>query len=175
MNIRLKRTPGIFLLGFMGCGKTTVGRILAEQLGWAFVDLDDEIEAAEKMSISEIFRLRGEPLFRMIEREALVARVRLIQRGSPHVIALGGGAYADTSSQDFLRDNGVSVWLDCPLEIVERRVAQATHRPLAHDLEAFRKLYGERVDSYSRADYRVQIVNDDPAAAVAEIRGLPLF
>jgi shikimate kinase len=149
--------------------------MLAEELGWTFVDLDDEIEAAEKMSISEIFRSRGEPLFRMIEREALVARVRLIQRGSPHVVALGGGAYVDPASQEFLRENGVTVWLDCPLEIVEKRVAQATHRPLAHDLEAFRKLYGERVDAYSHADYRVQIVNDDPATAVAEIRSLPLF
>jgi shikimate kinase len=175
MNIRLKRTPGIYLLGFMGCGKTTVGRMLAEQLGWNFVDLDEEIEAAEQMSISEIFRMRGEPLFRMIEREALLARVRLIQRGSPHVVALGGGAYADASSQELLRENGVSVWLDCPLDIVERRVANATHRPLARDTETFRKLFNERLESYARADYRIPIVSDDPAAAVAEIRGLPLF
>ena len=71
MILKLKRTPGIFLTGFMGCGKTTVGRALADELGWTFADLDEEIEAREKTTIAEIFDTHGEAAFREIETEVL--------------------------------------------------------------------------------------------------------
>ena len=84
MNIRLKRTPGLYLVGFMGCGKTTIGRLAAARLGWSFADLDDDIEAAEGATISEIFAKRGEAEFRRIEAEALRARVCEIATRPPH-------------------------------------------------------------------------------------------
>ena len=89
MNLILKRTPAIYLVGFMGSGKTTVGRLLAERLGWSFVDLDDNIEARERMPIAEIFETRGEPAFRAIEAEVLRGLVQAVKAGRPLVIALG--------------------------------------------------------------------------------------
>ena len=92
MILKLKRTPGIYLVGFMGSGKSTIGRLLAERIGWHFVDLDAEIEAAQSMSILEIFETRGEAEFRRFERETLRQHVRAIECGRPAVLALGGGA-----------------------------------------------------------------------------------
>ena len=81
MNLRLKQTPGIYLLGFMASGKSTVGRHLAHRLGWSFFDLDDEIEAAEKTTIAHIFDTRGEAEFRRIESEMLAQHIRSIEHG----------------------------------------------------------------------------------------------
>jgi shikimate kinase len=175
MNLKLKRTPGIYLVGFMGSGKTTIGRLLADRLGWHFSDIDEEIEAAENVAISEIFDTRGETEFRRIEQEAIAAHVRAIERGRPTVIALGGGAFAQETNRSLVSDNGITIWLDCPFEIVERRVAQAAHRPLARDPVKFAELYQARREPYSRADYRIPIENDDPAGPVEAICRLPLF
>jgi shikimate kinase len=175
MILKLKRTPGIYLVGFMGCGKTTVGRLLADQLGWHFVDMDEYIEAQEKMAIFEIFEMRGEQAFRQIETEALRVRVRAIEAGRPSVLALGGGAYVQPANYDLLHDRGVTLWLDCPFEVVKARVEQATHRPLARDPQRFRQLFDERQAAYGRADYRIPIESDDPDKAVQAILQLPLF
>ena len=93
MNLKLKRTPGIYIIGFMGSGKTTIGRMLADEIGWRFADLDDDIEHTQHRSISEIFKTDGEEEFRRIEFQAIQQRVRSICRGTPTVLALGGGAY----------------------------------------------------------------------------------
>src|SRR5689334_12761274 len=93
MVLKLKRTPGIYLVGFMGCGKSTVGRALADEIGWTFLDLDEEIERQQGRSISGIFEKEGEPSFREIESAVLKEKVKLVDRGRPHVIALGGGAF----------------------------------------------------------------------------------
>ena len=175
MITKLKRTPGIYMVGFMACGKSTVGRLLADRLGWAFADVDDDIEARRRISISEIFDTLGEPAFRDLEHQALLARVRDIERGVPCVLALGGGAYAQPRNFELVRDNGVTIWLDCPFAIVERRVAAATHRPLARDAAKFAGLYATRREAYARADYRVEIAGDDPEVSVQAILALPLF
>ena len=175
MILKLKRTPGIYLAGFMGCGKTTIGRSLADHLGWTFFDLDDEIERRENHSISQIFETRGEAEFRQVETAALQERVRAVERGRPQVIALGGGAFLTEANFQLVTNNGVSVWLDCPLERIERRIAGHNHRPLARDPDAFRKLFEERRAGYQRADYRIDVDSDDCAAAVAQILALPLF
>jgi len=175
MILKLKQTPGIYLVGFMGSGKSTIGRLLAERLGWHFVDLDDDIEAAAGMRIREIFDTRGEAEFRRMEREAMHLRVRAIERGWPCVLALGGGAIIAAENYEMVADNGVMVWLDCPLEMVQRRVASGTHRPLARDPEEFGRLYEARRASYERADYRIAIEGDDPMAAVEAVLHLPLF
>jgi len=173
--IRLKRTPGIYLVGFMGSGKTTIGRLLAERIEWPFVDLDDDIEASRGMTIGEIFATLGEEEFREVERAALEARVRRVQRGVPIILALGGGAYAQFGVPDLLAGNGVTVWLDCPLEVAARRVASFSHRPLARDPERFAALYAERQTAYSRADYRIDSSSDEPRTAVEQILSLDLI
>ncbi|HSP66333.1 MAG TPA: shikimate kinase [Bryobacteraceae bacterium] len=175
MILKLKRTPGIFLVGFMGSGKSTVGRALAEELGWGFADLDEDIEKREGMSVSQIFETRGEAGFRQAETAALQQRVRSVEGGKPCVIALGGGAFLSDENFQMVSNNGVSVWLDCPFSTVEKRVASETHRPLARDPERLRELFAKRRPGYERADYCVHVESDDAAAVAAKILALPLF
>jgi len=179
MILKLKRTPGIYLVGFMGSGKSTVGRALAEELGWGFADLDEDIEKREGMSISQIFDTRGEAEFRKAETAALRERVRSIERGKACVVALGGGAFLSDENFDIVSNNGVSVWLDCPFSTVERRLAgqhiEYNHRPLARDPEKLRELFAVRRTGYERADYCIPVDTDDAAATAAKIVALPLF
>jgi shikimate kinase len=156
----------IFVVGFMGAGKSTVGRALAAHLGWYFIDLDEEIEAAEGAKISDIFAERGEPEFRRLEAEVLK---RLLASARDVVIALGGGAYTIAANRELLRCHGTTIWLDCPFDVVQRRVAQATHRPLARDPERFAALYHARREHYSQADHRIPIESDDPEVTLASI------
>jgi len=175
MILKLKSTPGIYLVGFMGSGKSTIGRLLADRLGWHFIDLDEEIEAAQGMSISRIFETRGETEFRRLEHEAMRARVHTIECGRPTVLALGGGAFVQPENYALVENNGITIWLDCPFEMVRRRVEGAPDRPLARDAESFARLYEARRESYKRADFRIAVEGDDPAAAVEAVLRLPLF
>jgi shikimate kinase len=175
MILKLKRTPGIYLVGFMGSGKSTVGRALADELGWNFLDLDEEIEREQGATIASIFDQRGESEFRRIESEALHRCVRSVQSGHPRVISLGGGAFLQNENLDLVTNNGVSVWLDCPLPVIERRIASFNHRPLARDPNHLRHLYEVRREGYSRADFRIDTDDDDAVATVARILALPLF
>jgi shikimate kinase len=178
MNLKLKRTPGIYIVGFMASGKSTIGRHLAHRLGWDFYDTDDEIEKAEKVAIAEIFAGRGEAEFRRIERDILAQHVRWIERGRPAVVALGGGAFVEPVTRDLLSNNGISVWLDCPFHVVERRVRQEPHarvRPLAADPRKFASLYESRRESYSLADVRVPVETDEAERVVDAILALPEF
>jgi shikimate kinase len=177
MILKLKRTPGIYVVGFMASGKSTVGRHLAHRLGWNFYDIDHEIESAERVTIAELFAARGEAEFRRIENEILKQHVRWIERGRPAVLALGGGAFAEEANRSLVADNGISVWLDCAFEIVQRRVAQqhAPVRPLAFDPERFAALYHSRREAYRLADVRVEISSDDPEQTVDAILAHPVF
>ncbi len=175
MNLRLKRTPGLYLVGFMGSGKSTIGRALAHRLGWSFFDIDDEIEAAEKVTIAELFDSRGEPEFRRIESAILRQHVKWVERGRPAVIALGGGAFIESANRELTMSNGLAIWLDCPFETVKRRVAGASHRPLARDPEKFAALFQARRETYALSDIHIPIDCDDPAAAVEAILAHPLF
>ncbi|MCC7496786.1 MAG: shikimate kinase [Bryobacterales bacterium] len=175
MNLLLKRTPGIYLVGFMGAGKTTIGRRLAARLGWSFVDLDLDIECCAAQRISEIFEQQGEARFRELEHEALKKRVQAISAGSATVLALGGGAFAEPRTAALLEDHGATIWLDCPFDKVQERVARTSHRPLARDPVRFRQLYEERLETYRRADYRVPIETDECSETVDRILRLPLF
>jgi shikimate kinase len=175
MILKLKRTPGIYLVGFMASGKTTIGQLLAHELGWSFADLDQDIEAEQKLSISGIFDSRGEEEFRKLEKEAIARRVREVERGKPTVLALGGGAFLDEKNQTLLHDRGITIWLDCSFPRVCGRVEGTSHRPLARDPEKFEQLYQQRRAAYQKAEYRIEIDSDDPAAIVAAILKLPIF
>jgi shikimate kinase len=174
MILKLKRTPGIYLTGFMASGKTTIGRALADELGWMFVDLDEDIEKRAGMPVSEIFDRCGEAAFRELESKLLRERVKQIEYGRPHVIALGGGTFLSDDNFELISNNGITLWLDCEYPRICERLAGQSHRPLARDPEKMKQLFETRREFYSRADYRID-VEDDPAAAVARILGLPLF
>jgi shikimate kinase len=175
MILKLKRTPGIFLVGFMGSGKSTVGRALADELGWSFVDLDEEIERRENASIGELFEVQGEDGFREIEAALVRERVRNVQNGRPQVISLGDGAILSEENFDLISNNGVIVWLDCEFSHVERRIGGETRRPLLRDPEKLRELFESRRDSYARAEYRIHIADDDSRSVVSRILALGLF
>lgn len=175
MIAKLKRTPGLYLVGFMASGKTTVGRGLADALGWNFADTDEDIEAQQSATISEIFDQRGEEVFRTLETQTILSRVRMVERGRPTVVVLGGGAFVQQANFELLENNGVTVWLDCPLPIILQRVGQSSHRPLARDPAKLKLLYEQRRAAYARADFRIEITGNDPAAAVESILRLPIF
>jgi shikimate kinase len=175
MNLRLKRTPAIYLVGFMGSGKTTIGRLLADRLGWQFVDLDAEVEAGAGMPIARIFETRGEPEFRRLEHEALRGHVQQVERGRPAILALGGGAFIEQANFALCENNGISIWLDVSLELAKRRVRACGERPLARDARRFAELYAARRAGYARADFAIPIESDDPAPALDAILALPIW
>lgn len=175
MTLKLKRTPGLYLVGFMGSGKSTVGRSLSEELGWCFFDIDQEIEAEQHCTIAQIFAERGEPAFREIESEILRRRVMHIEAGNPCVVALGGGAFVHQPNWEIIENNGVTVWLDCPLEIIHTRLGDLSTRPLASDPVAMRKLFEARRPLYARADFHVRADREDPSEITRQILSLPIF
>ena len=175
MTLQLKRTPGLYLVGFMASGKTTVGRAVAAQLGWEFVDIDSEVEAQEGQSIARIFRERGEQAFRELEANVVRRYVTEIERGLPHVLALGGGAAVQPRNWDLIACNGVTVWLDCPLTIVQRRLGDDRTRPLAADRSRLEQLFEDRRPLYARAHYRVEVDCDDVPTIVTRVVSLPIF
>lgn len=169
------RAQVLCLAGFMGSGKTTVGTLLARQLAWRFVDLDDRIEASAGLTISQIFERLGEPAFRQLEADQLRAALgRASENKESIVLALGGGTYAQPGCPEFLRNAGIPVlWLDSPIELLLSRCMTMTGRPLFRDETSFRVLHAQRLASYQLADYRVDS-SGDPTQVVSEIlrRGL---
>jgi shikimate kinase len=164
------RLQVLCLAGFMGSGKTTVGTLLARQLAWRFVDLDDRIENAAGLRIPEIFERLGEAAFRQIEADQLRAALgRALEHKESVVLALGGGTYAQAGAPEFLRAAGVPVvWLDASLDVLLARCMTMSGRPLFRDEPSFRALYAQRLPSYQQADHRVDS-SGEPARVVAEI------
>lgn len=175
MTLKLKRTPGLYLVGFMAAGKTTVGRALAEELGWCFVDIDEEIEAGAGTGIADIFRDRGESYFRDLEAETIRRGVSRIEAGNPCVMALGGGAFVQPRNWELIQNNGVTVWLDCELDTVRRRLGEDVTRPLAQDRGGLTRLFEDRRPLYARADYRVEVDTAEVREVVQKILRLPIF
>lgn len=173
--LKLKRTPGLYLVGFMAAGKTTIGRLLADELGWCFVDIDTDIEAQERKSIADIFRDHGEPRFRELEVQMIRSRVSSIEAGDPCVMALGGGAFVQPSNWQLIQNNGVTVWLDCELETVRKRLGDDRTRPLAQDRGALAKLFEDRRPLYARADFRIDVDTSDTGEILQKILALPIF
>ena len=154
----------------MGSGKTTIGTLLARQLAWRFVDLDDRIEESAGLSIPEIFERLGEPAFRQIEADQLRGALgRATESRESTVLALGGGTYAQPGCPEYLRTAGIPVlWLDSAVEVLLVRCMTMTGRPLFRDEASFSALYSQRLPSYQLADYRVDS-SGEPTQVVAEI------
>ncbi|MCB1510676.1 MAG: shikimate kinase [Hyphomicrobiaceae bacterium] len=158
----------IVLVGLMGCGKSSVGRRLAVQLGMTFVDADEEIERAAGHSIPEIFAKYGEEHFR--DREAKVI-FRILESG-PQVLATGGGAFMRADTRDSIRDRGISVWLKADLPVLMQRVSRRSDRPLLRtaDPEAtMRGLMAERYPVYAEADITIESRDVSHDVIVSEI------
>lgn len=154
----------------MGAGKTSVGQALSRRLGWPFEDLDDRIEAQEGRSIAEIFRESGEEAFRRAETAALRALLGR-PRSSARIMALGGGAIAQTENAQLLSQSGAAiVFLDAPVEELFRRCEQEPRaRPLRRDLKQFRELYDLRRPFYATAFCRIETGAKDLETVAAEV------
>ena len=153
----------IYLVGFMAAGKTTVAAHLARKLQWRVEDIDMLIEARERLTVADIFARQGEAAFRALEREML----RLVLPLRHVVVATGGGTFADPDNRAAIKLDGVSVWLDVPLEHLIARVPSDGRRPLAADREQFELLYAARQATYALADVRVAC-GDAPAPDIAD-------
>jgi shikimate kinase len=162
----------IALVGLMGVGKSSVGRRLAQALGLPFRDADTEIEAAAGRSISDIFSMFGEAAFRDGERRVIA---RLLEE-PPHVLATGGGAFAQEATRTLLKTKALTVWLKADLEVLARRVARRDHRPLLigkDPMEVLLTHVRDRYPAFEQADIVVE-TGDTPhqVAVEAVIRAL---
>ena len=141
----------IYLVGFMGAGKTTVARALGRRLGWRVEDIDERIESRERRSVASIFAQHGEAYFRQQERQTLSEL--LPQRQI--VIATGGGTFAEPDNRALMLADGAVAWLDVPLSRVFERVPADGRRPLAADRVQMEQLYARRRLAYAEAHVRI--------------------
>ena len=155
----------VVLVGFMGAGKTSVGRSLARRLKWRFVDLDRSIEERAGATIAALFRERGEAAFRALEQDA----ARAVAGLSRTVVAAGGGAFIAPATRAALQEGALTVWLQCSLDDVLRRVPADGSRPLAGNREIMRALLAEREPSYRQADVAVDTSGLTPREVVDRI------
>jgi shikimate kinase len=155
----------IYLVGFMAAGKTTVARSLAERLGWRAEDIDELIEARERRTVADIFARNGEPYFRTLERDIL----RLLLPLRHVVVATGGGTFMDPDNRVAINMDGVSVWLDVPLDELVARLPADGRRPLAADRAQMERLYAIRQAAYANAQIRVDARGAHPEAVAERI------
>ncbi|MCZ6481676.1 MAG: shikimate kinase [Alphaproteobacteria bacterium] len=158
----------IVLVGLMGAGKTSVGRLLAKRLDLEFIDADDEIEQAARCSIGQIFESHGEAEFRDGERRVIA---RLLT-GPTHVLATGGGAFMRKETRDAIRGRGISVWLRADLDLLLRRVSRRKNRPLLRNenpRQTLEKLMEERYPVYAEADIVVDSGDRPPGTIVDNV------
>ena len=148
----------LVLLGMMGVGKTTVGKIVAKKQGLEFIDTDINIEEKCSMKIAEIFKKKGEKFFRIEEKKEVLKSLKK----NNCVIALGGGAFINETVRNSILKNAISMWLDVSLETLNKRIKWNKKRPLLSEKNNQKKisqLYSERKNIYKLANHRINCHN----------------
>ena len=145
------KTDKIYLVGFMAAGKTTLAQALGRRLGWRAEDVDLLIEARERRTVAEIFAREGEPYFRSVERQVVWSLLPLRHT----VIATGGGTFVDPENRAAIKADGLSVWIDVPLDVLLARIPADGRRPLASDRVQMAMLYESRRLAYQQAQMRL--------------------
>jgi len=154
LKIQVSVRKNLVLVGMMGVGKTTLGKIVSKMTDLKFIDTDANIEKNCLMRISEIFKKKGEKFFRLEEKKEVLKSLKV----SNSVIALGGGAFIDKTIRDNILKNSISIWLDSNLKELNKRTKWGKKRPLLnkenHQKE-INKLYGDRKSIYKLANHRI--------------------
>jgi shikimate kinase len=154
----------IYLVGFMGSGKTTIGRELAVRIDAPFFDLDELIETAEKSTVKDMFAMHGEPYFRKRERDLLRATKHL----ESAVVATGGGTFTFDENIQFIQAEGLSVYLSAPYALLRARVGTKDDRPLFRDDISTHELYANRIRYYRMADLTIEVREEETPAEIVE-------
>ena len=174
----MAKSTTVFLIGFSGCGKSTIGPQLARRLKARFYDTDAMIEQQTVRKINEIFRDHGEAAFRALESETIR---RLVSRSQRKVIALGGGAFSNRTNRVLIKKSGVAVYLSCPVRELYRRLRHLSDRPLLDGrpaagetmrqakLRRIANLLENRKDAYRQAHLRVSTADKTVAECVAQV------
>ena len=163
----------IVLLGFMGSGKSTIGKLLSERLEVPFLDLDEEIVRKTGLSIPEIFSSLGEEKFREIERETLIG---LLSKTESLVVSTGGGAPAYKDNMELINKNSISIYLKADFEKLWKRISKDSNRPLVADgKEKVKKLFERRIPFYEKADIVVRTDIFTPDETVERILKIMQF
>lgn len=163
------KARAVFLVGFMGAGKTATGKALAHRFGWRFVDLDARVEAREGRSIAQIFAADGETAFRRAEAAALREVIAELEQGAA-VVALGGGTLVQEENAAAVQNAGTSVFLEAPVEALRRRAQSGGGvRPLLGSEPEFLELYRLRLEGYRKADLTIGTDHKSAAEVAAEI------
>ena len=158
----------IVLVGIMGAGKSTVGKILADRLGMQFIDADQEIERAAGCTITDFFEKYGEVEFRKGE-ERVISR---ILAGEPCVLATGGGAFMSEATRLLIKKIATSVWLRVSFEVLAKRLEKRSDRPLlqtADPQQTLKALIKKRYPIYNDADFIVDAENDGVDITVSKV------
>jgi shikimate kinase len=155
----------IYLVGFMAAGKTTLARELGRRLDWRVEDVDERIEAREGRAIASIFAKEGEAYFRAVERAVLVDLLPLRHV----VVATGGGTFADAENRALVNRDGLSVWIDVPLEELVQRIPADGRRPLAADRDQLTRLHAMRRTAYQQAHLRLDGARTPPEALAEQV------
>jgi len=163
--VTLLGMPRVFLVGFMGAGKSSIGAALADRLGLRFVDLDEEISRRHGAPIPEIFARCGEAAFRTAESDELARCAEL----DDVVVATGGGAFCSEANREVIHRGGcVSVFLDLPWAVLRQRLTHdQSERPMYDNTNQARQLFEERLPHYRRALVRVSLAGDEDPDEVA--------
>ncbi len=171
----MKNTFNVFLIGFSGSGKSTVGPMLAGRLRAAFIDTDSRIEKKCGMSVTELFLRQGEKSFREMESQIMRQIAEQFRKDpAPHVVALGGGAFQSAHNRRLIQDSGLVVHLQCSVREIYKRMRFAQDRPLLQAtpgrgetrrqaaIRRITTLLNRRIPNYHRADFTVSTTAKTP-------------
>ena len=159
------KTDKIYLVGFMAAGKTTLAQSLGRRLGWRAEDVDVLVETRERRTVADIFAREGEPYFRSIERQVIWSLLPLRHA----VVATGGGTFVDPENRAAINADGLSVWIDVPLDVLLARIPADGRRPLASDRIQMAMLYETRRLAYQQAQLRVDASHTRPEELVEQL------
>mgnify|MGYP001461647769 CR=1 FL=1 len=165
----MKFKKKIVLIGMMGSGKSTIGRLLSKKMNIKFIDVDSKIEMIEKQKISQIFKLKGEKYFRAIEVKTILSL--LDSREKELVLSLGGGSFLDEKIRKSVKNNSLSFWLNWKPSTIINRIKESSKRPIIQGLndKEIEKMMLDRNKYYAKSNFKIECNNYKKSEIVDKI------